>query len=60
MITLTTICILYSIFGLMRFKKLYGDYNIFDEDMTVWTLLLSMSIIFSSIMGMLLIVKYLP
>jgi len=60
MITLTIICILYSIFGLMRFKKLYGDYNIFDEDMTVWTLLLSMSIIFSSIMGMLLIVKYLP
>jgi len=60
MITLTTICILYSIFGLMRFKKLYGHYTIFDEDMTVWTLLLSMSIIFSSIMGMLLIVKYLP
>ena len=60
MITLTTICILYSIFGLMRFKKLYGHYNIYDEDMKGWTLLLSMSIIYSSIMGMVLIVKYLP
>jgi hypothetical protein len=60
MITLTIISILYSIFGLMRFKKLYGNYNIFDEDMKVWTLLLSMSIIYSSIMGMVFIVKYLP
>jgi hypothetical protein len=60
MITLTIISTLYSIFGLMRFKKLYGNYNIFDEDMKVWTLLLSMSIIYSSVMGMVFIGKYLP
>ena len=60
MITLTTICILYSIFGLMRFKKLYGHYNIFDEDMKAWTLLLVMSIVYSGALGITLIVKYLP
>jgi hypothetical protein len=60
MITLTTITILYSIFGLMKFKKLYGHYTIFDEDMKAWTFLLAMSIIYSSIMGIILIVKYLP
>jgi hypothetical protein len=60
MITLTTICILYSIFGLMRFKKLYGHYTIFDEGMKAWTLLLAMSIIYSGVMGIALIVKYLP
>jgi len=60
MITLTTICILYSIFGLMRFKKIYGHYTIFDEDMKAWTLLLAMSIFYSGIMVILLIVKYLP
>jgi hypothetical protein len=60
MITLTIISLLYSIFGLMRFKKVYGHYTIFDEDMKAWTLLLAMSIIFSSMIGILLIVKYLP
>jgi hypothetical protein len=60
MITLTIISLLYSIFGLMRFKKLYGHYTIFDEDMKAWTFLLAMSIIYSSVMGIALIVKYLP
>jgi hypothetical protein len=60
MITLTTICILYSIFGLMKFKKLYGHYTVFDEDMKAWTLLLAMSILYSGVMGIALIVKYLP
>ena len=44
----------------MKFKKLYGHYTIFDEDMKAWTFLLAMSIIYSSIMGIVLIVKYLP
>ena len=60
MITLAILSILYSFFGLMRFKKIYGHYNVYDEDMKGWTLLLSMSIIYSSIMGMVFIVKYLP
>ena len=60
MITLAIISIIYSIFGLMRFKKIYGNYNIFDEDMKAWTLLLAMSIIYSSLMGIVLIIKYLP
>ena len=60
MITLTTITILYSIFGLMKFKKLYGHYTIFDEDMKAWTLLLALSIFYSSIMVILFIIKYLP
>jgi hypothetical protein len=60
MITLTIISLLYSIFGLMRFKKLYGHYTIFDEDMKAWTLLLALSIIYSSVMGIGFIVKYLP
>jgi hypothetical protein len=60
MITLTIISILYSIFGLMKFKKKYGHYTLFDEDMKPWTLLLALSIIYSSVMGIGLIVKYLP
>ena len=32
MITLTIISLLYSIFGLMRFKKIYGHYNVYEED----------------------------
>jgi len=60
MITLTIISILYSIFGLMRFKKIYGNYNIFDEDMKLWTLLVGFSTIYSSLMGIVFIVKYLP
>jgi len=59
MITLATLSILYAIFGLMRFKKLYGHYNIFDE-LKAWTFLLAMSIIYSCLMGIVFIVKYLP
>lgn len=44
----------------MRFKKLYGHYTLFDEDMKAWTLLLAMSILYSGVMGIALIVKYLP
>ncbi len=60
MITLTIISLLHSIFGLIRFKKLYGHYDLFDEDMKAWTLLLAMSILYSGVMGIALIVKYLP
>jgi hypothetical protein len=60
MITLTIISILYSIFGLMRFKKIYGNYNIFDEYMKPWTLLIALATMYSCIMGMLFIVNYLP
>jgi hypothetical protein len=60
MITLTIISILYSIFGLMRFKKIYGHYNVYDEEMKGWTLLVAMTTIYSSLMGIIFIVKYLP
>jgi hypothetical protein len=60
MITLTIISLLYSIFGLIRFKKLYGHYTLADEDMKAWTLLLALAIIYSSVMGIGFIVKYLP
>ena len=60
MITLTIISTLYSIFGLMRFKKLYGNYDIFDKDPKLWTMLLLFTTIFSLTMGMFFIIKYLP
>ena len=60
MITLTIISLLYTIFGLIRFKKLYGHYTLADEDMKAWTLLLALAIIYSSVMGIGFIVKYLP
>jgi len=40
MMTLTILSTLYSIFGLMRFKKLYGNYDIFDQDPKLWLMLL--------------------
>jgi hypothetical protein len=60
MITLTIISLLYTIFGLIRFKKLYGHYTLFDEDMKAWTLLLAISIVYSGAMTIGLIIKYLP
>ena len=60
MITLFFICVLYTFFGLRRFKKFYGDYNIFDEDMKVWTLLLAMSSFYVFITFIIFCVTYLP
>lgn len=60
MITLTIISTLYSIFGLMRFKKLYGNYDIFDKDPKLWLILLVITISISFAMGILFIIKYLP
>jgi hypothetical protein len=60
MITLTIISVLYSIFGLMRFKNLYGHYNVFDENMEPWTASLVISTCFSFAMGIFFIVTYLP
>ena len=60
MITLTILSILYSFFGLMRFKKIYGHYNVYDEDMKGWTLLIALTTIFSFGMGICFILTYLP
>ena len=60
MITLTILCILYTFFGFRRFKKLYGDYNIFDEDMKLWTALLLLAAIWSFINGIIFCISYLP
>ena len=60
MITITILSTLYSIFGLMRFKKLYGNYDIFDKDPKLWTMLLVFTTIFSFAMGICFILTYLP
>jgi hypothetical protein len=60
MITLAILSILYSFFGLMRFKKIYGHYNVYDEDMKGWTLLIALTTIYASMMGISFIIKYLP
>jgi hypothetical protein len=60
MITITILSTLYSIFGLMRFKKLYGDYEIFDQDPKPWLMILVISICFSFAMGIYYSLKYLP
>jgi len=60
MITLFILCVIYVFFGFRRFKKLYGDYNIFDEDMKVWTLALAMSCFYIIILSIIFIVNYLP
>jgi hypothetical protein len=60
MITLTILCMIYTFFGFRRFKKLYGNYNIFDESMKLWTLALAMSAFYFFIMTIVFCVTYLP
>ena len=60
MITLFILCVLYTFFGFRRFKKLYGTYDIFDEDAKLWTMLLFFTTTFSIIFGFFLIITYLP
>ena len=60
MITLSVLAVLYTIFGFMKFKKRYGHYLLHDEDMQAWTLILAVCSVFSCMVAMLLIIKYLP
>ena len=60
MITLFILCIIYTFFGFRKFKNRYGDYNIFDEDMKLWTLALALSSFYLLIMAIIFIVTYLP
>lgn len=60
MITLTIICVLYSIFGIIRFKKIYGHSNIFEEEPMLWTFILVIAIAMAAALGLFLILKYLP
>ena len=60
MITLYIISVLYTIFGTIRFKKLYSHTNLFDEDPKLWTFILLFSIVVTFVIGVFLIVKYLP
>ena len=60
MITLTILSTLYTIFGFMRFKKLYGNCDIFDQDPKPWIILLLFSTVFSFAMGICITLKYLP
>ena len=60
MITITILSTLYSIFGLMRFKKLYGNYDIFDKDPKLWLMLLVIAISNSFAMGIYYTLTYLP
>lgn len=60
MITLYILCVLYTFFGFRRFKKLYGDYNIFDESPMVWTFMLVITTAITIGTAITLIVMYLP
>ena len=60
MITLSILGVLYTIFGFIRFKKLYGHYRLVDEEMQVWTLILALCAIYTSMVAMLIVIKYLP
>jgi hypothetical protein len=60
MITLTVISILYNIFALLRFKKLYGTYDIFSKSAKPWTVMIVLSFSYSVIVGIGLVLKYLP
>jgi len=60
MITLTIICVIYTFFGFRSFKKQYGDYDIFNEPPDTFTYLLVFTSIFSLVMGIYYITKYLP
>lgn len=60
MITLSVLAVLYTIFGFMKFKKLYGHYILVDEDMKLWTFLIALSAVFSCTAALFLIIKFLP
>lgn len=60
MITLTIISILYNIFALLRFKKLYGTYDILSKPPKGWTFALVISFAFAFAVVIFGIIKYLP
>lgn len=60
MITLSVLAILYTIFGFQKFKKRYGHYVLYEEEMQPWILLLALCAIFSLLLALFLIIKYLP
>jgi hypothetical protein len=60
MITLSILGVLYTIFGFIRFKKLYGHYRLVDEQMQVWTLLLAVVFTLLCVACVILCIHYLP
>lgn len=60
MITLSILGVLYTIFGFIRFKKLYGHYRLVDEEMQVWTLILALCAIFICVACVIVCIHYLP
>ena len=60
MITLFILCIIYTFFGFRKFKNRYGDYNIFDEDMKLWTLALALSSFYVFISCLVFCITFLP
>ena len=60
MITLSVLAVLYTIFGYRKFKKRYGHYVWYEEEMQPWTLLLAVCAVLSGMIAVLLIIKYLP
>jgi hypothetical protein len=51
---------LYTLFAFRKFKKLYGDYNIFGENPKVWTFALVLTTAWSITVGIVFIVTCLP
>ena len=60
MITLSVLAVLYTIFGFRKFKKRYGHYSLYEEEMQPWTLILALCAIYTSMVAMLIVIKYLP
>ena len=60
MITLYILCVLYTFFGFRRFKKLYGDYNLFGESPMVWTFILVLTTAITFATTITFIIMYLP
>jgi hypothetical protein len=59
MITLTILCILYTIFGLLILKKQQGNIEL-TPDAPLWVIALLFTGIFSLLMIVMAILKYLP
>ena len=60
MITLSVLAVLYTIFGFRKFKKRYKHYVLYEEEMQPWTLLLAVCAVFSGMVALLIVIKYLP
>lgn len=60
MITLYFLCVIYTYLGFRRFKKLYGNYDILDEEPKFWTILLNLTTLYILVATIVFTIMYLP